>query len=373
MSALTTDLDDVDGLLAADREGLLRAAAMAGAGVRSVSQAQSEGVLASLADLRPRAVVIVTGSSATARRAAELVNATIAPRLDAPLAVVPSLPGWIGPLDVVVLAGDDAGDRALTDGAMRALRRRAEVVVVAPLEGPLLDAVGNQPIVDLTPRLVVDPRFGFCRMVAALTAVCAGLTDVRLTPAPPDLAELADTLDDEAAADHPSQESFHNQAKLLAMRVQGRSAVWSGDTPGAVAVATHASDVAFSVAGILTPSAPEVTLTGRMREGFGASGAAPTDDLFYDPDFDEPKTIGVRGILFTTAARRWSTERRVAAFGDIDVLAERPAEDGGPEIAEPYGDGDQGTDSPADLAAYLVLALRAELAAVFIRLIGEAA
>lgn len=373
MSALTTDLDDVDGLLAADRDGLLRAAAMAGAGVRAVSQAQSEGVLASLADLRPRAVVVVTGASATARRAAELVIATIAPRIDVPLMSVPVLPGWIGPLDVVVIAGDDAGDRALTDAATRALRRRAELAVLAPLEGPLLEATSGQPIIDLSPRLHVDPRFGYSRLVAALTAVCSGLSGVRLTPAVPDLAQVADTLDEEAAADHPGQESFHNQAKLLAMRVEGRTAVWTGDTPGTVALAHHAAAVAFSVAGVVTQAATEATLTGRLREGIGTRRSGANDDLFYDPDFDEPKSNGFRGILLTTAARRWYAERRVAAYGDIDVVAELPASDAGPELGDPYGAGDQDTDSPVDLAAYLVLALRAELAAVFIRLMGEAA
>ena len=55
------------------------------------------------------------------------------PRLDVPLVAAPSLPGWIGPLDVVVIVGDDAGDMALADAASRAHRRHAEFVVVAPI------------------------------------------------------------------------------------------------------------------------------------------------------------------------------------------------------------------------------------------------
>ncbi|NLG46127.1 hypothetical protein [Gordonia sp. (in: high G+C Gram-positive bacteria)] len=370
MSALTIDLDDVDGLLAADRDGLLRAAAMAGAGVRSVSQAQAEGVLARLSDFRPRAVVFVTGSDSVAHRAADLVVATIAARIDVPLVSAPALPGWIGPLDVVVIAGGDAGDPALGDAAMRALRRRAELVVAVPIEGPLLDAIGDQQIIDLSPRLVVDARFGFCRFVAALTAVCLALTEVRLAPAPPDLADLADRLDDEASADHPSHESFHNQAKLLAMRTVDRSVVWAGDTPGAVTLASHASATVFGVAGVVTHPSSESGLVARLRDG--APHAAPVDDLFYDPDFDPPRATGIRGILFTTSGRNWHAERRMSGYSDVAVIAEQVTD--ADTLGEPaIGLGEPLTDAPADLAAYLVLALRTELAAVFIRLMGEAA
>ena len=370
MSAPTTDLDDVDGLLSADHDGLLRSAAMAGAGVRAVSQAQSEGVLNRLADFRPRALIVVTGADAAARRAADLVVATLASRIDLPVVVAPLLPGWIGPLDAVVIVGDDAGDPALGDAAMRALRRRAELVVTVPIEGPLLDAIGDQPVTDLSPRLAVDPRFSFCRFVAALTAVCTGLTAVRLTPAPPDLGALADLLDDEAAAGHPSRESFHNQAKLLALRSVDRTVAWAGDTAGSHALAAHAAAVWFTVAGTVTQAVSEQALVARLRSGGIASPAV--DDLFYDPDFDPPRGNAFRGILFTTAARAWSAERRLGGFGDVDVLAEQVTGEG-PTIMPGVGAGEPPADAPADLAAYLVLALRAELAAVFIRLMGEAA
>ena len=42
------DLDDVEGLLAADREGLLRAASMGGAQVRATAAALEEGDLDAL-------------------------------------------------------------------------------------------------------------------------------------------------------------------------------------------------------------------------------------------------------------------------------------------------------------------------------------
>nr|HRD15051.1 TobH protein [Mycobacterium sp.] len=56
----TVDLDDTEGLLDADRDGLLRASAMAGAQVRATAAAIDEGALNSVADgQRPRTLIWV--------------------------------------------------------------------------------------------------------------------------------------------------------------------------------------------------------------------------------------------------------------------------------------------------------------------------
>ena len=60
--AAHVDLDDAEGLLAADRNGLLRAASMAGAQVRATVAAFDEGALDPLrADQPPRTVIWVAG------------------------------------------------------------------------------------------------------------------------------------------------------------------------------------------------------------------------------------------------------------------------------------------------------------------------
>lgn len=52
------DLEDTDGLLTADRDGLLRAASSAGAQVRAIATAVEEGALDPLrAEDRPRSVI----------------------------------------------------------------------------------------------------------------------------------------------------------------------------------------------------------------------------------------------------------------------------------------------------------------------------
>ena len=73
-ASATIDLDDTDGLLDADRDGLLRAAASAGAQVRATAAAVEEGALASLAgDARPRTIIWVAG-----RGPAEAAGAMVA-------------------------------------------------------------------------------------------------------------------------------------------------------------------------------------------------------------------------------------------------------------------------------------------------------
>ena len=61
-------------------------------------------------------------------------------------------PPWVGPLDVLIVAGDDPGDPALVGAAASGVRRGARVVVVAPYEGPLRDITAGRVAV-LEPRL----------------------------------------------------------------------------------------------------------------------------------------------------------------------------------------------------------------------------
>lgn len=368
------DLDDVEELIAADTDGLLPSVALAGAQVRAISEAQREGVLEPLSEVRPRSVVIVCGATGTAASAARLVVAAVGSRIDVPVIYGPVLPGWIGPLDVVVVAGDDAGDMALADAAARSLRRRAEVVIAAPVEGPLRDALGGSGI-DLSPRVPANPRFRFIGFVATLLAVFAALTQVRFTGQMPVMADLADALDDEASTDHPANESFHNRAKSLAARLDGREAVWVGDSASADVIAEHAAQILIGVAGQVTAVAEMADVPQLMRLWAAGSGSAPTDSLFYDPDFDGPAPAAPPRIMVaTTAGREWFVRRRLEGFADIDVLIGEEAADAADPaaVSPPVPAGDVAADGPAELRALLLLALRVEMAAVYLRLTRSA-
>lgn len=382
MPVIIDDLDDADALHSADTEGLLHSAALAGAQVRAVAEAQAEGVLEPLGTLRPRAVVIVTGGDLLTAGAADLVVAVCAGRIDVPVVFAPSLPGWIGPLDVVVVAGVDAGEPLLADALSRAARRRAEVVVLAPLEGPLREAAGTGlrgavPLIDLSPRLTVDPRFQYTGLVAGLVATLGALSAVRMTPAPPSLAEVADRLDAEAAADHPGQESFHNQAKLLALRAAGRRCVWAGDSAAAGAVARRGASAFFEIAGLPAAHAGEA----RALASLGAAAPRATDSIFYDPDFDGPAPADpLRLFVVSTAARSLLTRQRIGTR-EADLVTEETGDDAfgadRGQVASPAA-GSPGVleslvDTPADLTGYLVIVVRAQLAAAYLALAGDGA
>ena len=138
------DLDDAEELISADVDGLLRAVALAGAQVRAVAEAVREGVLAPLADLRPRSVIVVHGSSGVSHRATDFAVATLGALVDVPVVSGPVLPGWIGPLDVVIVAGDSAGGNLSAALTLRA-RESGPTIDFQVLVYPVTDADFDRP------------------------------------------------------------------------------------------------------------------------------------------------------------------------------------------------------------------------------------
>ena len=107
------DLDDTEGLIAADRDGLLRAASTAGAQVRATAAAVDEGALDAVrTGERPRSVIWVAGRG-TAESAGAMLAATLGGSAAVPIVTAVEAPPWIGPLDVLIVAGDDPGDPTL--------------------------------------------------------------------------------------------------------------------------------------------------------------------------------------------------------------------------------------------------------------------
>ncbi|WP_020105476.1 hypothetical protein [Nocardia sp. 348MFTsu5.1] len=359
------EIDDVAALLDADVEGLLPASAMAGAQCRAMAAARDEGVLEPLEQLRPRAVVVVCGDG-TSGRAVDLVIALAGPHIDVPLIKCAAVPPWIGPLDVVVIAGDDAGDPRLADAAARAGRRRAEVVVAGPVEGPLQEALVG-PVVDLSPRVHVPAAYRFSHYVAALFAVLDALRAVRFEGRHPDLSAMADELDTEAAGNHPGHELFHNAAKELAVRVADRRTVWTGDTAAGMVVAVHASRAIFAGAGVVSTATDlgEVVAAGTLSAGYGGTMPSDYDPIFHDVEIDGPiPREPIRVQVLTTPDREWLVRRLTASLTDVDVRTSGPAEQSSAE-PQPRGSGME------DLVPLMILALRADMAAAYLRLVGS--
>ncbi|MEB3032250.1 TobH protein [[Mycobacterium] nativiensis] len=363
----TVDLDDTNSLLAADHDGALRAASMAGAQVRATAAAVDEGALDAVRsdskDYPPRAVIWVSTRGA-ATSAGTLLAAARGDSAGAPLVLAAEAPAWIGPLDVVVIAGDDPGDPALVAAAAAGVRRGARVVVVAPYEGPLRDATAGRAAV-LEPRIGVPPEYGLPRFLAAGLAVLDAL-ETGDTAAQIDLPALADELDAEALRNSAGREVFTNPAKILADRIVGRDVALVGDCAATLALARHGSAVMLRIGRTVVAAAGLADAVSVLRDQ-AATGAA---DLFHDEQIDGPAGDRLRILALTLAAERTVVAARTSGLHDVDLVGAGdvpmgPGETAG--LAEPVAAASTG---PARIEQQLaVLAVRLEMAAAYMRIL----
>ena len=355
-SSAIVDLDDAGALLEADRDGLLRAAASAGAQVRATAAAVEEGALESVTgDARPRTIIWVAGRG-PAESAGAMLAAALSGSTGSPIVTAAESPPWIGALDVLIAAGDDAGDPALVTAAATAVRRGARVVVAAPYEGPLRDATAGRAAV-LEPRLWVPDEFGLCRYLAAGLAALAAVDPA--IPAP--LTGLADDLDAEAMRNSAAREVFTNPAKALAERISGRPAVLAGDCAATLALARHGAAVLLRVAGEPVAAAGLGDALAALRNGIASRFGDSVDALFHDEEIDGPLPGRPRVVALSLAAERPALAARLAGIDGVDLLG---AEDVG-ETAETGSAPDAAGRAETQLA---ILALRMEMAAVYLRL-----
>ena len=303
-----TLFDDPGRLADADVLGLLRAAALAGAQVRSTAEAISEIGLDGLAEGRPRAVVLLARPG-VGRGVCRLLTELAGPRFPVPVVVDDALPAWVGALDVVFAHTHDGGDHELAEDVATATRRGASVVLAVPEEGPVA-AAGQGRARLLAPRVPVPPELSFGYVLAAGLGVfgALGLIDA-------DLPALADELDREAERAHPNHESLSNPAKTVALRLADRTPLlWGTDELGA-AVAEHATFVLAAhaaVSGQHTSYAQAMTQPALRRAA--ASGGTEAD-LFADPD--ESGGAALRVCLVAVSAGDVAERREQAAERDF--------------------------------------------------------
>lgn len=366
----TVDLDDTEALLAADRDGALWAASMAGAQVRATAAAVDEGALDAVRsesrDYPPRAVIWLA-TRGTAATAGSLLAATHGDSVRAPLVLAAEAPSWIGSLDVVVIAGDDPGDPALVAAAAAGVRRGARVVVVAPYEGPLRDATAGRVAV-LEPRIAVAAEFGLPRYLAAGLAIMDAL-ELGGAGAPTDLGALADELDAEALRNSAARELFTNPAKLLADRVVGRAVALAGDCAATLALARHGSAAMLRIGQTTVAATGLADAVSALRAR--SAGGNDDADIFHDEQIDGPALDRLRVLALTLAAERTVVAARINGLGDVDLVAagDVPVAPGASaETANPtQGPPPSGPGRAEQQLA--VLAVRLEMAAAYVRLL----
>ena len=356
----TVDLDDPEGLLAADRDGLLRAASMAGAQVRATAAALEEGVLDPVASDQPPRTVIWVAGRGPAETAGSMLAAALGGSVAAPIVVASEAPPWIGALDVLVIAGDDPGDPALVSAAATGVRRGARVVVVAPYDGPLRDATAGRAAV-LEPRVRVPDDFGLAGYLGA------GLATLRVVDPGlvMDLAAIADELDAEALRDSATRELFTNPAKTLADRMSGRDVLLAGDNAATLALARHGGAVLVRVAHRPVAAVALADALVALRAGMGPSGADYETALFHDEEIDGPRPERVRTFVLATDVERPVVVSRVSGLDDVDVVN---AEDV-PDASDVPGAAGAPAVNGRPEQQLAILAVRLEMTAVYLRLV----
>ncbi|HWF70259.1 MAG TPA: TobH protein [Mycobacterium sp.] len=352
----TIDLDDTEGLLAADREGLLWAASTAGAQVRAAAAALDEGALDEVrGDDPPRTVIWVAGRG-VAETAGTMLTATLGSWAAAPIVVAAEAPPWIGPLDVLIVAGDDPGDPALVGAAASGVRRGARVVIAAPDDGPLREATAGRAAI-MEPRLPVADEFGLCRYLAAGLAALQSV-DPKLRV---DLAALADELDAEALRNSASREVFTNPAKALVERMSRRRIVLAGDCAATLALARHGSSVLLRIAHQVAAASGLADALVALRAVAESGSLNPEEALFHDEEIDGPVAERLRVLALTLDAERAVVASRVAQLDDVDIV-------GAEDVPEGPGDSSAPVGVQRAEQQLAILAVRLEMAAVYLRL-----
>jgi glucose/mannose-6-phosphate isomerase len=291
-------LDDPDALAALDRHDTLRALAASGAQVRRALVAAREAGVERVADgQRPRSVLVAAlGGSAVVGDVLDLLAEAASP---VPLLArrEPPLPGWVGPLDLVIAvsqSGRAAGPLGL---AAEAARRGTALLTVGAADSPLAEVTARAHGVHVD--IAVPAPSSRTALWSMLTPVLLAADVLGLAHAPATTLErAADVLDEVAEECRPSSESFVNPAKALATGLDGTVPVVLGDGPLTGVAASRAAAMLTRTArvpalhGALPDAASQVVATLDGPFGSGGSAAAPDGgrDLFADPYLDGPPT-----------------------------------------------------------------------------------
>ncbi|MFG3499451.1 SIS domain-containing protein [Streptomyces sp. NPDC047928] len=309
-------LDAPDDLARADRRGLLRGAAETGARVRTAARHAAEaGVTELKPEGRPRAV-LVAGPGTAATGVADLIGALAG--ASAPVtrlhptgvafaagALRWTLPGWAGPVDLLLVVTTDGGEPGLALLAEQAYRRGVTVVAVAPVGTPLAEAVGERhglavPMATPPTELYDEtPAASSGALWALFTPLLVLLDRLGLVAAPADtLEKVADRLDGMAERCGPAIATYSNPAKTLAAELADTLPLIWTEGVGAGPVGRRFAAVLAELAGLPAVAAelPEaLPAHGVLLAGVFAAGADP-DDFFRDR-VEEARALHTRVVL----------------------------------------------------------------------------
>ncbi|GAB3624077.1 hypothetical protein GCM10027418_21610 [Mariniluteicoccus endophyticus] len=289
-------LEDREALASAD--GALRHLAGAGARVR-IEAGRAADPLGGFAPDRPRAVI-------AAGTEARLVRAMLEPTCPVPFVAWPAagLPGWVGPLDLVVVMAPDGGNPDLAASVAEAVRRGASLLVACPEASPVGEQVSRRTAT-LIPTATGDA-------LAAAALVLQALASAGLGPEI-DPEEIAIAMDEVAEDCSPFVDLAANPAKDVALALaDAQPLVWGGSVLAARASRRIAEAVrASSGRAALAADAPALTTILQ-----GTHARDPFADPFDNPVSDRRPTL----VLLDDGSE---SAPIVAARRSLGSLAER--------------------------------------------------
>lgn len=258
-----SEFDDArldDPVALAEADDLLRELAGAGARLRTEVGAAEASWSRLAPDDRPRAVIAVGPE-------ARLLRAVLEPTSPVPFVAWSNLtlPGWVGPLDVVVvLGGEGPTPRACV---VEALRRGCRVILTAQPDSELAH-LGQSRLTTLLPSTTTDP---LCRAIVAIESLHRlGLTGSVQA------AAIADALDAVALGCGHGVDLAKNPAKELALLLADTEPlVWGGSV-----LAARASR---RIAEAVRTATGQVALAADAAELVPLLAATPPRDPFLDP------------------------------------------------------------------------------------------
>lgn len=249
-------LDDRDALAGADEH--LRWLASAGARLRVEKDAAS-GPISSLSDReRPRAVIALG-------REARFLRAALEPGCPVPFVAwqEPTLPGWVGALDIVVALG--AEPHVVTSVA-EAVRRGCQVLWSCEPGTPgteLLDRGST-----ILPATTGDP-------LATAIVTLSALSSIGLSPFV-HIESIAESLDEVAEACSVHSDLVTNPAKILASSLADSMPLVCGPSVLSARAARRIAEALRSATG-------RAALAADARELFPVVAGAQVRDVFADP------------------------------------------------------------------------------------------
>lgn len=314
-----TRLDDEHALSGADHT--LRPLAEAGARVRREAGAAAATIAAAVAaaadDDRPRAVVAAGPDS-------RLLRAVLEPWCPVPFVAWPgpSLPGWAGTLDLVVVLAPQGADSGTASAVAEAVRRGCTLVVACPPRSVVADhAAGRHSTI--LPTTTGD-------QLATAVVMLEFLDRLDLGPET-DAEAVATALDEVAIECSPFRDQSVNPAKMLAVALADSvPIVWGGS----VLAARAARRVAESI----RRTSGRAALAADAEHLLPVIGAATTRDVFADPFADEGEGDLRPGLVIlddgsADASVREQRGRLVAAAQERRVRVETVAAEAGNELA----------------------------------------